>query len=235
MSAVRVFKCVKPGAESRPEPRRNLVESRDSGALEGPVSPSCLAEGSTSGSDERPGSSFPLGGIPRTPVVTRRRGRTSSPRRLAAAVRTDTGRENQYGSLSPFGEPVCAAPVNNVNLSGGVTSLFAFAFSSFSFVDVVETAIRRDLEPVFLPSCIRGRRPRAGSGSGSGDDVDVEDEKAVSCPKIIAGLVIYSVRASLLRRATFYPRGGKRNISSEGERKGEKKKKREIYSVYTHI
>lgn len=42
------------------------------------------------------------------------------PRRLAVTARTDTGRENQY-ALSR-GEPVVRCAVNNVNLSGGVTS-----------------------------------------------------------------------------------------------------------------
>lgn len=99
------------------------------------------------------------------------------PRRLAVTARTDTGRENQYA----LPRRVCVrCAVNNVNLSGGVTSP--------SVVRGTPQSPRFDFasSPLPSPPCpVRPPRRRGRAGSlravllrterdGDEDDVDVD-------------------------------------------------------------
>jgi len=80
----------------------------------------------------------------------------------------------------------------------------------------------------------RGPVPRTATTTTTTTSTSTLRTKAVSCPKIIASLVIYSVRASLAIAAHVYPReGGQREISSVEEKKRKWEKKRE--TVHTHV
>lgn len=73
---------------------------------------------------------------------------------------------------------MCAAPVNNVNLSGGGRGVTHRSLVAAVVVVVGDTP-RGATSTCLIPLRTRGRRPRARVGftrGGGDDDVDVEDE-----------------------------------------------------------
>lgn len=161
------------------------------------------------------------------------------PRRLAVTARTDTGRENQYARP----RRVCVrCAVNNVNLSGGGVNVALrrprhTAISKFDLPSLPPSSPSPPSPPPqpipFVPSPRTSRFVERGVPSherhdGDGDDADVGNEGplsplSLSCPKIIAGLVIYSVRASLaVVHVTPRERRGKKKHRAE-KREGENK------------